>query len=294
MTTEPIDYPKRGPFFAHKSLRLMHKAAVPAEIGRDAFALITVVVLTEDAARYRGPVRFYNAQLMETLGFTKWETFAKVRSRAVESGWLNYKGCGKRTAGLYWVTVPEGFDQIDDSPMEEPADSLSPDTGYKRGYNDGYKRGYDEGVMRGINGGTTMELSGGQMGGSTYPIPNPIPNPSPTSGESEKKQRKPKLKKERPVYTKEESVGIYTCSNGETWTLTRQHVAELRAEFPLINIAAEAKDAKGWIEEEPRTRRKTYEGMPRFLSNWMKRADPRKQVPIEPPRKMLTPIPRNV
>jgi len=55
-----MNYPKREPFFAHKFVRLMHKAAVAAEIGRDAFSLLVVVAHTEDAMRYRGAAKFWN------------------------------------------------------------------------------------------------------------------------------------------------------------------------------------------------------------------------------------------
>jgi hypothetical protein len=199
MTDPPkIDYPKRDKFFAHKAFRKMHKSSAAADMGRDAFCLVAVVLHTEDAARYRGPVRFFNSQLMETLGFAKWETFDKARKRAIDSQWLQYRGCGKRTAGLYWVTVPVDLDDMDDLPIEESIDSLSPKAGYKEGYKVGYKEGYDRGIIEGINGGTIGGQSGvrsgdkqgydrginggtigGQTGGTIYP--SPIPDPSPGS-----------------------------------------------------------------------------------------------------------------
>jgi hypothetical protein len=165
MTDPPeIDYPKRDKFFAHKAFRKMHKSSAAADMGRDAFCLVAVVLHTEDAARYRGPVRFFNSQLMETLGFAKWETFDKARKRAMDSGWLQYRGCGKRTAGLYWVTVPADLDDMDDLPIEESIDSLSPKAGYKEGYKVGYKEGYDRGIIEGINGGTIGAQSGVRSG----------------------------------------------------------------------------------------------------------------------------------
>ena len=114
-----MEYPKRDSHFAHKTFRLMHKSAVAAEIGRDAFCVIAVVLHTEDAARYSGPVRFFNSQLIETLGFTKWDTFDKARTKAIEAGWLQYHGDGKRSAGKYFVTIPEGFGDITDGLIED-------------------------------------------------------------------------------------------------------------------------------------------------------------------------------
>lgn len=167
-----IDYPQKGSHYAHKTFRLMHKAMVAAEYGRDVMCLLAVILHTEDAARYRGPVSFFNTQLMETLGFKKWDQFDAVRAKAVQSGWLQYEGCGKRTPGRYFVTIPEGFEQVDDGLMEE---CISPKNGYNDGYNDGYKHGYDEGVKVGINRGQTWV----QTRVTSYPIPNPDPNPNP-------------------------------------------------------------------------------------------------------------------
>jgi len=187
-----ISYPKRDPYFAHKTFRLMHKASVAAEIGRDAFCIVAVVLHTEDAARYRGPVRFYNSQLMETLGFAKWESFAKARLRAIESGWLVYSGDGKRSAGQYFVTVPAGYGDICDSPIEESSPESYPLNGYDQGYKEGdkagYDRGYDQGYKagydRGIIGGTIAGQPGIRSGDDVGELYNPIPNPNP-SPESE-------------------------------------------------------------------------------------------------------------
>jgi hypothetical protein len=175
-----VSYPKRETHFAHKTFRLMHKASVAAEIGRDAFCIVAVVLHTEDAARYRGPVRFYNSQLMETLGFAKWESFAKARQRAIDSGWLVYAGDGKRSAGQYFVTVPTGYGDICDSPIEESPPESYPQNGYKQGYDEGYKAGYDAGYDRGINGGTIAGQPGIRSRDDVGELYNPIPNPNPS------------------------------------------------------------------------------------------------------------------
>lgn len=172
-----IDYPQKGSHYAHKTFRLMHKAMVAADYGRDVFCLLSIILHTEDAARYRGPVSYYNTQLMETLGFKKWEQFDAVRAKAIDSGWLQYEGCGKRTPGKYFVTIPEGFEQVDDGLMEE---CISPENGYKRGYDEGYRLGYDAGVKQGIDWGIDWGQTGGQTGGTSYPIPSPSPEPNPS------------------------------------------------------------------------------------------------------------------
>lgn len=175
------DYPKKTSHYAHRAFRLMHKTSLAAEIGRDAFCLIAVIMHTEDAARYKGPVKFWNSQLQETLGFAKWESFDRARQRAIESGWLHYQGNGRRSCGEYWTTIPGHLEDVPDTVIEE---ALYPDDGYKdgynAGYNDGYKRGYDEG----INGGTTRGQSGVQPGDKQGELPNPIPIPNPIPKET--------------------------------------------------------------------------------------------------------------
>ena len=167
-----MNYPKREPFFAHKFVRLMHKAAVAAEIGRDAFSLLVVVAHTEDAMRYRGAAKFWNSQLIETLGFTKWDQFDKARRKAIESGWLSYSGDGKRTSGEYYVTIPDGYEQISDTPIEDTCTLVNPENGYKQGYDDGYKQGMIEGINRVQCGVQT----GDEQGEPSIPMPLPTPD----------------------------------------------------------------------------------------------------------------------
>ena len=180
-------YPKRDSFFAHRFVRLLHKTAVASEIGRDAFVLLVVVVHTEDAMRYRGAAKFWNSQMIETLGFSKWDQFDKARKRAVESGWLHYTHHGKRMAGEYFVTVPDGYELVSDAPIEPIS---YPDLGYKAGYKDGYDVGYKQGYEEGIKTGTIKVQSGVRSGDKdgykqgepSIPIPIPIPKPFPLYG----------------------------------------------------------------------------------------------------------------
>ena len=165
-------YPERSSFFAHKFVRLLHKAAVASEIGRDAFALLTVIVHTEDAMRYRGAAKFWNSQLVETLGFKKWDQFDACRKKAIESGWLIYVCHGKRMAGEYWVNVPEGYEMVTDDPIES-----YPVNGYDLGYDAGYKDGYEQGMKAGTIKGRSGVRTGDEQGEPPIPIPNPNPNP---------------------------------------------------------------------------------------------------------------------
>lgn len=249
-----IDYPQKGSHYAHKTFRLMHKAMVAAEYGRDVMCLLAVILHTEDAARYRGPVSFFNTQLMETLGFKKWDQFDAVRTKAVESGWLQYEGCGKRTPGKYFVTIPEGFEQVDDGLMEE---CISPKNGYNDGYNDGYKQGYDEGVKVGINRGQTRVTS--------YPIPNPVPNPIPT----------PPIFCSEPSASKQNDVderySFQVKGGSRQWSCPKSLLEKFESTYDNIDVHFQLRAAMLWIESKPE-RAKTSKNMPAFLNGWLARA----------------------
>jgi hypothetical protein len=130
-------YIPREQFFAMKALRLLTKSAASQEMGVDVFALITVIACTEDAKRYTGPVNFHNQQLLQILGFAKWDRLDKARRCAVEHGWLCYLAPpkGERSSGHYWVTIPARLADVADGPCDETPDPLT--AFYNRGYQDG-------------------------------------------------------------------------------------------------------------------------------------------------------------
>lgn len=177
-------YPKReGTHFAHRALRLLVKTAAAQEIGPTAVALVMTVAMTEDSARYRRAVTFYNDQLLPLVGVTKWDSLDRARRKAVAAGWLHYENRGKRLPGLYWVTIPATAEGIGDGPVDEGS---IPENGYTTdeyitpeiavsipagGGNRGDKGGDKAGVKGGINRG--------QRGGTSYPTPNPFPIPFP-------------------------------------------------------------------------------------------------------------------
>ncbi len=112
-------YPKRPPFFAHRFCRLLTDAAVAQDIGPEACWLLTIIVHQEDAKRYRGPVTFWNEQLMPLCGFGGRGRLVAVRKKAVEAGWLHYEGGSKGRAGAYWVLIPAGLDNLPDTNCDE-------------------------------------------------------------------------------------------------------------------------------------------------------------------------------
>jgi hypothetical protein len=57
----------------------------------------------------------------------------------------------------------------------------------------------------------------------------------------------------------------------KSWKLTQEHVDALRADYPNLDVMAEARKAHAWAAANP-SRRKTPRGMAAFLANWMNRA----------------------
>lgn len=162
-------YPKREQFFAHKFVRLLTKSCAAQDIGLNAFALLCVVAHQEDSARYSGAVRFWNEQLMNVLGFKSPKQLNDCRSKAVEFGWLNYERTGNREVGRYFVTIPEAFEGLDDTPIESNHSVNHSEYGTNSGMN-------KERIAERLSDGSRNE-SVRESGKPSIPIPDPIPNP---------------------------------------------------------------------------------------------------------------------
>lgn len=130
----------RPPFFAQKVLRTMVKCCAMQEIGPEGFALVALVVVTEDAARYRRPITWHNGQLLPLLGLAKWERLDRIRKLAVKSGWLKYlpPPKGSRSPGRYWADIPPFAMELGDTPVDEGSSSdQSPKAYPENGYGSG-------------------------------------------------------------------------------------------------------------------------------------------------------------
>lgn len=55
------------------------------------------------------------------------------------------------------------------------------------------------------------------------------------------------------------------------WNFRKGNFASLTEAFPALDVMAEARKALAWVNSNPR-QKKTADGMPRFLFNWMGRA----------------------
>lgn len=170
MTLRP-KYPKREPFFAVRFCRLLAKRTVANEIGPDACWLLSVIVMTEDARRYAGPVTYFNGQLLPVCGFGSENKLIRSREKLIDSGWLHYEPGGKGYPGKYWVQVPAGM-KCDDSPIDEGVPmQLSLQNGGANG-------GHAEGEVKDKRG-----ASGCPSTLTLFPGPTPNTPPSPSEGE---------------------------------------------------------------------------------------------------------------
>ena len=158
-----MDYPKRDPFFAHRFVRLLQKSCAAMDIGQNACLLLCYIAHTEDAMRYSSAVKFWNEQLMTTMGFKSPKQLNDARSKAVQAGWLIYIRSGHREVGRYWVTIPREYEDMADAPIE-PIHS-------EYGTNSGTNK---ERKAEQISDGLRNE-SGTESGKPS--IPNPVPKP---------------------------------------------------------------------------------------------------------------------
>jgi len=253
-TMAEVEYPKgREKYFFNRFTRLMLKTAVPYRYGTDVAMLLTLVASTEDVARYKRPVAFFNEAIKDILGIRKDDTLRRIRAAAVDSGWLAYQPSpnkGDRRPGLYWVVIPDEAEGIDDCPLDDPAipDEVSDkpnvhvrETGEVGGYY------------------LTLDLNHNHKSSCSEVAQQP----------SKPKRTKPEaIIPERPA----ETVLDFKC-NGLTkvWYLVKPQVDIWQVSFPGINAMQQCRAAHAW-NEAAGAKRKTATGMMKFLVAWLVRA----------------------
>jgi hypothetical protein len=109
------DRKKNGKIFALQVIRLLAKSRAADEIGTIGLAMVSQIAVQEDSCHYTKPVTFWNASFMADLGIRSDDTFAKARDNCIKAGWLKYSSGGKRKAGAYYVTIPDGLESLDGS-----------------------------------------------------------------------------------------------------------------------------------------------------------------------------------
>lgn len=265
-----MGYPVGRPaFFAQRYIRLLTKTCAAQSAGTNAFALCVIIVTTEDAKRYTGPVTFYNEQLLPILGVRKWESLDRARKAAIESGWLHYEAPpnGASKPGRYWVTIPGDVSEIPDGGCDEGQEPY-PENGDGKG--DDTLKAYTENGD-GMQEPYPLDGDGRGYGGGELSILSLCPKEeeSTSVSDSEKKKpangKKPKSKQSAPdfdplaVDLPFESVEFH-----EVWgdwvshriekkkpltpTMTKQQLKKLagmgeQAAIKLIELVVE----KGWL-----------------------------------------------
>lgn len=111
MITNTINqaYPKRDRHYGEELTRELFQS----QVGRDAKLLVLFIAHTEQAANYKEPATFGNAELEKVFGFHSPKSLNNARREAVESGWLLYDRLNNRTAGTYWTRIPKSSDSVD-------------------------------------------------------------------------------------------------------------------------------------------------------------------------------------
>jgi hypothetical protein len=165
------EYPKREPFHAHKLTRLLFKSCAIQDIGHNAALLIVHIAHTEDAARYQYPVRFWNGQLMNVMGWHSPKQLTDARRKAVEAGWLYYERDHDRAVGRYWTLIPPTVTAFNDEPIEPSFISVS-GNGIHSDSGTGNGKHSDNGTHCGIQSGTGSGIQSGKPS-----IPDPVPDP---------------------------------------------------------------------------------------------------------------------
>ncbi|MCX7422512.1 MAG: hypothetical protein NT013_23615 [Planctomycetia bacterium] len=168
----------RPAYFANRVLRLATKTVLAQHCGTDALALLCVIAMTEDARRYRGPVTFWNEQLLPLVGFAKWERLDRARQALIDAGWLLYEPGGRHRAGRYRVTIPPDLEDLGDTAVDEGSTPL-------KGYRAGDQQGVELGIKPESKRVSSRSLAGDQQGEPSYLLPLPETSPSPSNGDGE-------------------------------------------------------------------------------------------------------------
>ena len=69
-------------------------------------------------------------------------------------------------------------------------------------------------------------------------------------------------------------IGKGEAGQARLWALTEAKLAEYMESFPAVDVLAECRKARQWCIDRP-TNRKTYGGMPAFLSRWLSKEQDR-------------------
>lgn len=108
--------------------------------------------------------------------------------------------------------------------------------------------------------------------GSVSPPPrSPVSDPVPVTGRNGTEVDSPEALTRSVPFLEFSVVG----RGSKVWPLSDSQVLEWERDFPNLDVRAECRKARAWVEANP-GRRKTGAGMPRFLVNWLSRCTDRR------------------
>jgi hypothetical protein len=103
-------------FFAIKFQTHALRRGVCNDFGTDAFALLSLVVTTEDRCRFSKAPRFWWENLTDVLGIRR-HRLSTILKALNDAGWLHYIPGGKGKMSVLWVAVPGGDSTINAAPL---------------------------------------------------------------------------------------------------------------------------------------------------------------------------------
>jgi hypothetical protein len=239
--------------FAIRVVRLLTRAAIATELGPEVCWLLTVLVHTQDARFYAGPVGYWNENLASICGFASVNRLIRTRQKAIDAGWLRYEPGKKGRAGTYAVQIPEELQHIPDGATDEPQFFPSK-TEEENEIPSEFPSKMTEQTEKNPKG--TARESGKH---STYTYTDTHSSCSELSSTKASKPNKLPAEGIKPFPT----VGPV-----KEWILPATKLAEWSEAYPDLDVLAEMRKARQWCVDNP-TRRKTARGMTKFLNGWL-------------------------
>jgi hypothetical protein len=250
-------YPQRPKFFAFRFCRLMAKVCLANEIGPDACWLLTTVAMCEDAKGYCGAVTYFNEHLAPLVGSGSVDSLARVRTKAVDAGWLHYEKGAKHVAARYWVVIPPQFcGRMDDRPDVAFDEDT---TEYIRTSAEECAEETAENVRK------KPRRNRGECAEHSTLTTSPSPDPEDCVVVASDTA---------PSASLDELFGFPCNGSPCWWSLTSAQVEAWQTLFPGVQVETECRKALGWVDANPH-KRKTARGMKKFLYGWIARENDR-------------------
>lgn len=143
--------------------------------------------------------------------------------------------------------------------------------------NDGVPRVTDESVVNAGKSAIVTESNGALRSvteSNTTPAPAPAPAPNKEKSTSCPETGITPLPADKPMIAEPAEVPILTfpCDGPvRSWELVPSYVKTLREIYPSLDVVGECRKAFAWIDAAP-SRRKTANGMKRFITGWLSRS----------------------